>query len=77
MKIGMIADSLAALPLMSFSKPPPRLASSRCPWRATAASKQDPRDDVAHRAWNFVTLGCGYDEPGWRSFCRALVWGWL
>ena len=32
-----------------------------------------PADDVAHRAWNYVTLGHGNDEAWWRRFCRALA----
>ena len=31
-----------------------------------------PVEDVAHRAWNYVTLGHGHDESWWRSFCQAL-----
>jgi sugar phosphate isomerase/epimerase len=31
-----------------------------------------PAEDVAHRAWNYVTLGRGHDESWWRSFCQAL-----
>ena len=32
-----------------------------------------PAEDVAHRAWNYVTLGHGHDETWWRRFCEALV----
>ncbi len=32
-----------------------------------------PAEDVAHRAWNYVTLGRGHDETWWRGFCRALA----
>ena len=32
-----------------------------------------PAEDVAHRAWNYVTLGRGHDEPWWRRFCQALA----
>jgi sugar phosphate isomerase/epimerase len=32
-----------------------------------------PADDVAHRAWNYVTLGHGQDEAWWRQFCAALA----
>jgi sugar phosphate isomerase/epimerase len=32
-----------------------------------------PAEDVAHRAWNYVTLGRGHDETWWRNFCRALA----
>jgi sugar phosphate isomerase/epimerase len=31
-----------------------------------------PAGDVAHRAWNYVTLGHGQDEGWWRRFCAAL-----
>ena len=29
--------------------------------------------DVAHRAWNYVTLGRGQKEAWWRRFCEALL----
>jgi sugar phosphate isomerase/epimerase len=32
-----------------------------------------PPDDVAHRAWNYVTLGHGQDEAWWRRFCATLT----
>ena len=32
-----------------------------------------PAEDVAHRAWNYVTLGRGHDEAWWRRFCQALA----
>jgi sugar phosphate isomerase/epimerase len=32
-----------------------------------------PAEDVAHRAWNYVTLGRGHDEIWWRRFCQALA----
>jgi sugar phosphate isomerase/epimerase len=32
-----------------------------------------PAGDVAHRAWNYVTLGRGQDEAWWRQFCAALA----
>ncbi len=32
-----------------------------------------PAEQVADRAWNYVTLGRGHDEPWWRGFCRALA----
>jgi sugar phosphate isomerase/epimerase len=32
-----------------------------------------PADDVAHRAWNYVTLGHGQDEAWWLQFCAALA----
>jgi sugar phosphate isomerase/epimerase len=31
-----------------------------------------PAEDVAHRAWNYVTLGHGHDPAWWRRFCQAL-----
>ena len=32
-----------------------------------------PAEQVADRAWNYVTLGRGHDETWWRGFCRALA----
>src|SRR6266705_5933809 len=32
-----------------------------------------PAQDVAHRAWNYVTLGHGQEEAWWRRFCQALA----
>jgi sugar phosphate isomerase/epimerase len=32
-----------------------------------------PAEDVAHRAWNYVTLRDGHDQTWWRQFCRALA----
>ena len=31
-----------------------------------------PAEEVAQRAWNYVTLGRGHDETWWRGFCQAL-----
>jgi sugar phosphate isomerase/epimerase len=31
-----------------------------------------PSSDVAHRSWNYATLGYGHDETWWRQFCAAL-----
>lgn len=31
-----------------------------------------PASDVAHRSWNYVTLGYGHGETWWRQFCAAL-----
>ncbi|HET6182429.1 MAG TPA: sugar phosphate isomerase/epimerase [Acetobacteraceae bacterium] len=31
-----------------------------------------PNEDVANRAWRYVTLGLGHDEPWWRRFVAAL-----
>ena len=31
-----------------------------------------PTEDVAHRAWNYVTLGHGQEEAWWCRFCQAL-----
>jgi sugar phosphate isomerase/epimerase len=32
-----------------------------------------PAEDVAQRAWNYVTLGHGHDEAWWHGFCQALA----
>ena len=32
-----------------------------------------PAEDVAHRAWNYVTLGRGHGEAWWHQFCQALA----
>jgi sugar phosphate isomerase/epimerase len=31
-----------------------------------------PSSEVAHRSWNYATLGYGHDETWWRQFCAAL-----
>jgi sugar phosphate isomerase/epimerase len=32
-----------------------------------------PAEEVAQRAWNYVTLGHGHDEAWWLRFCHALA----
>lgn len=40
--------------------------------QTTSLLENGPLDDMAARAWSYVTLGYGHDEGWWRRFCLSL-----
>jgi sugar phosphate isomerase/epimerase len=74
--LWMGADPLAAIAALGPAIYHVHAKDTRLEPRALARSGRieiRPADDVAHRAWNYVTLGHGQDEAWWRRFCAALA----
>lgn len=74
--LWMGADPLAAIAALAPSIYHVHAKDTRLEPQALARDgrlETRPADEVAHRAWNYVTLGHGRDEPWWRQFCEALT----
>jgi sugar phosphate isomerase/epimerase len=72
----MGADPLAAIAVLGTSIYHVHAKDTRLEPQALARDGRieiRPAADVAHRAWNYVTLGRGHDETWWRRFCEALA----
>ena len=73
--LWMGADPLAAIAALGLSIYHAHAKDTRLEPNALARDGRieiRPSEDVAHRAWNYVTLGRGHDETWWRGFCQAL-----
>jgi sugar phosphate isomerase/epimerase len=72
----MGADPLAAIPALGSAICHVHANDTRLesmPLARDGRIEIRPAEDVAHRAWNYVTLGHGHDLAWWQRFCQALA----